>query len=213
MNAEPISTSSSGDRISPASAQVNRAARFVAAALLVLLVALALLVAIAARVPSRLRAADAPSADVALVLSGDPGNLRTRAASALVLSGAVGRLLISGAGFGGDSADYLAEAARHMGVPEDRLILERRATNTYQNITFAAPLLRASGARRVLVVTSRTHARRAGLVAEEQLPWLEVRVLGVETGEPKIRAAIRELLKIARYAWLGQLSWASLISI
>ena len=51
------------------------------------------------------------------------------------------------------------------GVTPDRIIPECHSTNTYENIKFAAPLLRLIGAKSVLIVTDEYHRHRALTVA------------------------------------------------
>jgi uncharacterized SAM-binding protein YcdF (DUF218 family)/lysophospholipase L1-like esterase len=58
-------------------------------------------------------------------------------------------------------ADAMAQVARESGVPEDRLVLERRSLNTRENGERTAPLLRARNVSRILLVTDRLHMRRA----------------------------------------------------
>lgn len=113
---------------------------------------------------------------VALVPSGDPFELRTRAAARLVLQGRAERLVISGAGHGGDSAEILAETAYGLGLSPEQVWLEPTATNTYDNIFKSLALLDARGVEvsQLLIVTSDHHAARAGLVAERLRPQLEV---------------------------------------
>jgi uncharacterized SAM-binding protein YcdF (DUF218 family) len=47
------------------------------------------------------------------------------------------------------------------GVPADRIVIEPASRNTEQNARYAAKLLRARGASRVLLVTSALHMPRA----------------------------------------------------
>jgi uncharacterized SAM-binding protein YcdF (DUF218 family)/lysophospholipase L1-like esterase len=58
-------------------------------------------------------------------------------------------------------ADIMAELARELGVPEDRIVVEGRSRNTHENASFSAPVLRGLGARRLLLVTDRLHMKRA----------------------------------------------------
>ncbi|HEX7324055.1 MAG TPA: YdcF family protein [Rhodanobacteraceae bacterium] len=69
-----------------------------------------------------------------------------------------------------------------LGVPADDLLLEPRSMNTWENAEFSAPLLRAYGAERVVLVSSATHLRRASLyfrhfgidVTPVRADWLSV---------------------------------------
>lgn len=67
------------------------------------------------------------------------------------------RIIISG--YGDCEAVGMVLAAR--GVPRPAMQLECRSRNTSENAQFTVPLLRDLGARRVVVVTSWFHSRRA----------------------------------------------------
>lgn len=56
-----------------------------------------------------------------------------------------------------------ADALQRLGVPAADLLLEPRSMNTWQNAQFSAPLLQGYGAGQVVLVSSATHLRRAGL--------------------------------------------------
>lgn len=146
-------------------------------------------------------------ADIALVPSGDPDTQRTLRAVALLHAGAVPRLLISGAGAGGDSAARLKEVALAAGAPEDRVWVEPTARSTYDNIRASLALLEARGARprRWVIVTSASHAARAGGVARELAPDVPVRVLTVP-GRPTVEGELREAAKLLGYRLLGRVS-------
>ena len=62
-----------------------------------------------------------------------------------------------------------AEAMRDLllaeGIPESAIRLEDRSRNTHENILLARPILDALGATGVVIVTDRTHAPRARLIA------------------------------------------------
>lgn len=158
--------------------------------------------------PARFGFGPEATADLALVLSGDPGELRTRAAAGLVIQGRVPRLLISGAGYGGDSAEVLAQTAYALGVKADRVGLETEATTTYENIQRSAAWMHARGLEpaRIVIVTTTTHAARAGLVAERGLPGVQIRVLTVPgPGTPSL--PLREVLSLLAYRILGRVAW------
>lgn len=166
-------------------------------------------------VPQRLVRPSAWVGDVALVLSGDVENRRTLRAVALVKTGSVSRILISGAGAGGDSAVYLAAVAVNAGVSPGSIVVEGWARSTFENIVYSAPILETLGARRVVLVTSRRHARRAALIAEHHLGGMEIRVEVVpDSGEgAHLAAALSESAKLIVSAVRGWASLASLVRI
>jgi uncharacterized SAM-binding protein YcdF (DUF218 family)/lysophospholipase L1-like esterase len=57
--------------------------------------------------------------------------------------------------------DVMAELARELGVPADRIVVEAKSRNTHENAAFSAPMLRGLGARTLLLVTDRMHMKRA----------------------------------------------------
>jgi uncharacterized SAM-binding protein YcdF (DUF218 family) len=65
-------------------------------------------------------------------------------------------------------AERMARLAAQMGLPRERLLLETRSRNTYENGLYAAQLLRERGWSRILLVTSASHMRRAEGVFRKQ---------------------------------------------
>lgn len=62
-------------------------------------------------------------------------------------------------------ADVMAELLVRRGVADARIMRERQSQNTAENMRFAARLLGGARGRRVLVVTSDYHLRRAVMTA------------------------------------------------
>lgn len=159
----------------------------------------------AAHPPSYTKAASS-SADAALVLSGDVDNLRTLQAAALYRAGAFPHIVLTGYGFGGDSAAELLKIARGMGVPEGAIRLETTSTTTRENLIGAVPIIRASGWKRVALITNESHMGRAERVARKVLPEVEWVPVPVEDPGPPARiyrVRLEEWLKLARYALHG----------
>jgi uncharacterized SAM-binding protein YcdF (DUF218 family) len=94
-------------------------------------------------------------ADVIVVLGGAPE--RAERAEELFRSGAASKILLTGAGDVADNKRLLVSK----GVPEAAIYLEPNSKSTRQNVQFSLPLLRSVGARRVILVTSWYHSRRA----------------------------------------------------
>jgi uncharacterized SAM-binding protein YcdF (DUF218 family) len=61
----------------------------------------------------------------------------------------------------GPEADAMLRFLTDLGVPEDKVILEERSRNTYENARETERLLEAGGGKKVLLVTSALHMRRA----------------------------------------------------
>jgi uncharacterized SAM-binding protein YcdF (DUF218 family) len=58
-------------------------------------------------------------------------------------------------------AQDMAEFLKGIGCPEKALVLEGRSRNTYENAVESAAWLREHGKKKVLLVTSAFHMRRA----------------------------------------------------
>ena len=74
------------------------------------------------------------------------------------------RLMACGGVLPGHSAaeaDVLAQLLAERGVPQSCIVRERESTTTMENMRFAARLLGGAKGKRVLVVTSDYHVRRA----------------------------------------------------
>ena len=133
-----------------------------------------------------------PSRRAALILGcavwpdGPSPTLRRRAlqGAALWRRGEVAHLVACGGP--GRHPPTEAEAIRDLllaeGVPPAAIHLEDRSRSTHENILFALPILAALGAEAVVIVTDRTHAPRARLIA---------RRLGLQatTASPSLRGA------------------------
>ena len=83
-------------------------------------------------------------------------------------------ILSSGYVYSFQEADVMRALAIDQGVPASAILLERRATNTYQNVKFVDDILREHRWRRVLLVSSPYHMRRALLVWRRQAPEVTV---------------------------------------
>jgi uncharacterized SAM-binding protein YcdF (DUF218 family) len=133
--------------------------------------------AVFAEEPARWLVAESPpgAADVAVVLAGDPDYERTRAAVRLWHEGQVSLLVMTGGEPGpGDSATSLRDMAVALGVPAGRIRMEEVSHSTRGAMVAVRPLLEQLGVRRVAVVTSPYHQRRASWAAQRALGDVEV---------------------------------------
>jgi uncharacterized SAM-binding protein YcdF (DUF218 family) len=159
----------------------------------------------AAHPPSYTKATS-PSADGALVLSGDVDDLRTLETAALYHAGAFPSIILTGRGSGGDSAVSLMKVARRMGVPEGAIRLETASTTTRENFMGALPIIRSLGWKRVALVTNESHMGRAERAARKMIPDVEWVPIPVEDAGPPsriYRTRLAEWVKLARYALYG----------
>lgn len=95
-------------------------------------------------------------ADVIVVLGGGARERPDQAAE-LFRSGAASTVIVSGQGdFASNRQILVAE-----GVPPSRIHVEPKSNSTKQNAQYSISLLRELGAKRVIIVTSWYHSRRA----------------------------------------------------
>ncbi len=99
------------------------------------------------------------SADCAVVLTG--GTNRIREGIDLLSRRAVQKLIISGVNPQADFKSIFPIWVYYGNIPEQDVILERRSLTTYGNAQQTLPLVEALRCRDVVLITSRTHMRRA----------------------------------------------------
>jgi len=107
-------------------------------------------------------------ADALIVLGGGPEERPKRAAQ-LYKAGAAPVILVSGFG----DYDISVNILKQNGVPETAIFGESRSVSTLENAEFSIPLLRQMGARRVIIVTSWYHSRRAMACFRHVAPDIE----------------------------------------
>jgi uncharacterized SAM-binding protein YcdF (DUF218 family)/glycosyltransferase involved in cell wall biosynthesis len=83
-------------------------------------------------------------------------------------------VLSSGYVYSFHEAEAMRALAIDQGVPASAIALEERATNTYQNVRYVDAILRDHRWRRILLVSSPYHMRRALMVWHKQAPDVEV---------------------------------------
>ena len=120
-------------------------------------------------------------------------------------------LVITGGATGGSCAvaDAMMELARDLGVPDEKMIVERESLNTWENAERTAPILRRQNATRILLVTDSLHMRRAagvfashGLVVEPvAVPIYE----GQGDNVTMLAAGFREFAALAYYKARGRI--------
>jgi uncharacterized SAM-binding protein YcdF (DUF218 family) len=132
-----------------------------------------------------------------------PAVRRTILAARLFRLGKAPRLLVTGGtsrrGGSCTVARVMADFAEELGVPKESIVLEEHAENTWQNARYSEPLLRAIGARRILLVTDALHMRRAEAC---------FRARGFETTRAAVPAIQLygnniDLLRVALHEYLG----------
>jgi len=116
------------------------------------------LLAVALLLPQKVLVVDSGKVqgDVIVVLGGGAGERPARAAE-LFRAGVAPKILISGAG----DADGNRLLLMRRGVPSVAIALEPNSKTTRENAQLSIPLLRAMGAKKIILVTSWYHSRRA----------------------------------------------------
>jgi uncharacterized SAM-binding protein YcdF (DUF218 family) len=100
-------------------------------------------------------------------------------------------------------------------VPADAIILEERATNTHENVLFTRDILARHGWRRIALVSSPYHMRRALLTWRKAAPDVEVIATPPESSIfyahrrgaslEQIRGLLQEYAGIVYYWWAGRI--------
>lgn len=177
---------------------------------LVLLLALAffLYAPVLASVGGYLVKAEPPvKADVILVLAGDGFGHRILTAAELARQGYAPKVLVSGpdGNYGNYECDLAIPFAVRAGYPESMFLhFEHRARSTGEEVLVVVEKLRAMGVKRVLLVTSDYHTRRAGKIFRRAAPDIEIHVTAAP--DEYFRADSwwkeREARKIVLYEWM-----------
>jgi uncharacterized SAM-binding protein YcdF (DUF218 family)/glycosyltransferase involved in cell wall biosynthesis len=112
-------------------------------------------------------------------------------------------------------AEVMRAVAVANGVPESAIVLEKRAINTYENVVYSSRIVSASGWRRVLLVSSPYHMRRALLTWRRNAPEIDAIPTPVPFSQfydhgwgaslDQIRGLLQEYVAIAWYRWRGWL--------
>jgi uncharacterized SAM-binding protein YcdF (DUF218 family) len=122
-------------------------------------------------------------------------------------------VLSSGYVYSFKEAEVMRALAIDQGVPADRITLELRATNTFENVSFTNQILRERQWRKILLVSSPYHMRRATLAWHEAAP--DVTVVPVPPPQTQfyehtrgasleqVRGILQEYAAIAVYWWRG----------
>ncbi|MCX6545003.1 MAG: YdcF family protein [Acidobacteria bacterium] len=144
-------------------------------------------------------------ADVIVVLGTGDGP-RLEWAAQLYARGLAPTILLTGYANYPPANDF----ARAHGMSPETVIRERNSTTTYTNATLSAPILRRLGARKVILVTSWYHSRRALQTFRKVVPDIRyVSIPASRDSEAVSRTKIaKELIGMAGYClWRGIAPW------
>jgi uncharacterized SAM-binding protein YcdF (DUF218 family) len=154
-----------------------------------------------------IKAGPPQKADIVLVLAGDNFGRRILAGAELVKQGWAPKALISGpsGNYGFFDCDLAIPFAVKAGYPESYFIhFEHTARSTEQEAQAITAKFRATGVKRVILVTSDYHTRRAGKIFRRVAPDIDFFV--VAAPDEYFRADSwwrdREARKIFLYEWM-----------
>lgn len=141
-------------------------------------------------------------ADAIVVLGGGITDRVPRAVE-LFQKGLAPIIVLSGEGDGGKMRRWLTES----NVPADAVRSELKSLNTWQNAKFSVELLRGLGAKRVILVTSWFHSRRALACFRKAAPEIDFISLPTVKDRPDVHPltkrervrALYEYLKLSGY--------------
>jgi uncharacterized SAM-binding protein YcdF (DUF218 family) len=110
-------------------------------------------------------------------------------------------------------AEVMKAVAVANGVPAGAIILEESAANTYENVAFTKRILDAHGWRRILLVSSPYHMRRAMATWRKIAPEIAVTPTPAQASLfydhergaslEQIRGLLHEVAAMAQYWWRG----------
>ena len=107
-------------------------------------------------------------ADAILVLGGGVGD-RVFEAARLYKEGFAPYVVMCGGPLLGQHnlADLMKKEAQSLGAPPQAILLVREGSSTLDNAIFSLPLLKKRGFRKIIIVTSPYHTRRAKMVFQK----------------------------------------------
>jgi uncharacterized SAM-binding protein YcdF (DUF218 family) len=159
--------------------------RILRATALILAVAVVLLLLFHAAILAALgnylvKAGPPQKADIIVVLAGDGFGHRILTAGDLIKQGYASKALVSGpnGNYGNYECDLAIPFAVKAGDPESEFLhLEHRGRSTAEEAQVVVKKLREMGVKRVILVTSNYHTRRAGSIFRRAAPDLEFYVV------------------------------------
>ena len=160
----------------------------------------------------RTRSSCSPAASAKSSKAGGGFTERVMQAVALHRAGLAKHLVFSsGYVFTSREAELMRAVAVDNGVPADAIVLEESAKNTYENVELTRRILKDHGWRRILLVSSPYHMRRATLTWRQVAPEIEVVPTPVPESQfyahtrgaslEQIRGILHEYAALVSYWW------------
>ncbi|OGC22158.1 hypothetical protein A3J90_02200 [candidate division WOR-1 bacterium RIFOXYC2_FULL_37_10] len=158
-------------------------------------------------------------ADIVLTLAGDSNGERVAQAVVLYKQGYAPKILMSGgpAVWNLTYAQNMRRQATSLGVPSKDVILQDRSKSTLEDIKFSLPILKKLSAKKLILVTSPTHIRRATLVARKYYGREGIKVIAYPVQESDfnpdrwwtrhedLQLVVWEYISLAGYLLKGEL--------
>jgi uncharacterized SAM-binding protein YcdF (DUF218 family) len=103
------------------------------------------------------------NADLIVVLGGDDNGERVKEGVSLYRKGYSKKFIMSGGSvaWNVNAAENMRKQATFMSVPDNSIIIEKESESTLENAKFSLPIAEKEGAKKVILVTSPMHSRRA----------------------------------------------------
>ncbi len=121
------------------------------------------------------------TADVAIVMGSRPCKAWPRIQKAVQLyhQGLVRKLILTGRPLVGEvtEAQWLRQQALQLGVNDNDLFLEEKATNSGENMAFSRPIIEANGFRSVIIIQQEFSQVRGYLTARKQFAGLSLELI------------------------------------
>lgn len=117
--------------------------------------------------------------DAVVAISGGNTEVRANFAGQILSQGVAKNIVFSGANANPNvisDAETMRRAVKKMGVEDSKITLEKNARNTEQNAQLTAKIIKQNGWRRVVLVTSPYHQRRAFLEFSKALQGANVEI-------------------------------------
>jgi uncharacterized SAM-binding protein YcdF (DUF218 family) len=102
-------------------------------------------------------------ADLIIILGGDDNGERAIEGVKLYKAGYAPKIMLSGGPLAWHltSADWMRKEVIALGVPSNKTLVQNKSRSTLQDAQFTLPLVKQLKAKKILLVTSPTHSRRA----------------------------------------------------
>jgi uncharacterized SAM-binding protein YcdF (DUF218 family) len=144
--------------------------------------------------------------DAIVVVSGGDNNARISKGVQLYKEGWAPILMYSGAAAEGEvsNAEAMKNISAKMGVPKKNIVIEEESKTTVENAQFSAKIIKESGFKSVILVTSPYHQRRTYELFKKELP--DVKIINQSALDENWRKKGWWQNNVGRFLTVGELS-------